>query len=153
MAPSSSRASGDGKDPIVLPLYEEQISVSKLESSSGHVRVSVATKQFEQRIDELLASEICEIERRQIDQPIDSTPKVREEGDTIIIPIVEEVLVVERRAVLKEEIRIRRLHKKERFEDRVLLRKQEAVITRIPAEAPAAGARPVSGANLLNQQE
>jgi stress response protein YsnF len=152
---ASESTSGDGKDPIVLPLYEEQIAVSKRQSSPGQVNVSVATKQFEQAIDELLASESYEIERTQFDQPIpvDSSigaaPTIREEGDTIIIPVIEEVLVIQRRAVVKEEIRIRRVHKKERFQDRVLLRRQEAVVTRLSAEAPAAQERLSSGADLF----
>jgi stress response protein YsnF len=58
-------------------------------------------------------------------------PSVRQEGDTIIIPIVEEVLHTERRLILKEEIKITRRQKTEQFHDRVTLRYQEAVITRV----------------------
>jgi hypothetical protein len=45
--------------------------------------------------------------------------------------VVEEIVVVERRLILKEEIHIRRLHVSERHQEAVILRKQEAVITRI----------------------
>jgi stress response protein YsnF len=45
--------------------------------------------------------------------------------------VVEESIVVERRLILKEEVRIRRLHIMERHQETVPLRKQEAVITRI----------------------
>jgi stress response protein YsnF len=63
---------------------------------------------------------------------------VREEGDTIIIPIVEEVLTIERRLVLKEEVRIRRIRETERYQERVTLRKQQAVVNRLPVENSAA---------------
>ena len=40
-------------------------------------------------------------------------PTIREEGDTIVIPIVEEMLVIERRLLLKEEVRVRRVRSME----------------------------------------
>jgi stress response protein YsnF len=41
-------------------------------------------------------------------------PQVQLEGETIVVPIVDEYLVVEHRLYLREEIRIRRLRKLER---------------------------------------
>jgi len=73
-------------------------------------------------------------------------PAVREEGDTIIVPIVEEVLVIERRLFLKEEVRIRRVRSTERHQESVIIRHQEAVVTRLPVEAPAPEASPTLGA-------
>ena len=96
-------------------------------------------------IDELLARETVEIERTPIGQHVDAMPAVREEDDTIVVPIVEEVLVVERRLFLKEEVRIRRVRSTERHQETVTLRHQEAVVTRLPVEAPATRESPVSG--------
>jgi Domain of unknown function (DUF2382) len=42
-----------------------------------------------------------------MNRPVNAAPPVREEGETTVISVVEEVLVVERRLVLKEEIRLR----------------------------------------------
>ena len=72
-----------------------------------------------------------EIERVPIGRQIEAIPPVRQEGDTTILSVVEETLVIERRLILKEEIHIRRLHVSERHQEAVILRKQEAVITRI----------------------
>jgi stress response protein YsnF len=47
--------------------------------------------------------------------------------------MIEEVLVVSRRLVLKEEIRVRLVQKKERSRQRVTLRKQELIVSRHPA--------------------
>ena len=57
-------------------------------------------------------------------------PSISQEGDTTIIPVVEEIVVVERRLVLKEEIRVRRVSTKEQHQETVVLREQEAVTTR-----------------------
>jgi stress response protein YsnF len=56
-----------------------------------------------------------------------------------VIPIVEEVLVVERRLFLKEEVRVRRVLSTQRHQESVTLRHNEAVVTRIPVETPAPG--------------
>ena len=66
-------------------------------------------------------------------------PEVRQEGDTTIIPIVEEILVVERRLVLKEEVHIRRVRTTEHHKEAVMLRYQEAVVTRHPSDTSDAG--------------
>jgi stress response protein YsnF len=92
------------------------------------------------------AREAVEIERTAIGRPVEAMPAVREEGDTIVVPIVEEVLVVERRLMLKEEVRIRRVRSTQRHQERVTLRHQEAVVTRVRAEQPGDGERAGGGA-------
>ena len=95
-------------------------------------------------MDELLAHETVEIDRTPIGRQIDAMPAVRDEGDTIVIPIVEEVLVIERRLLLKEEVQVRvwRVRSTERHQESVILRHHEAVVTHLPVEPPAAGAGP-----------
>lgn len=131
--------SGDPRE-IVVPLFTEEIAVSKRVETKGRVRVQRVTRQHQQLVDELLAREHVEIERIPVGKQVDSVPGVREEGDTIVIPIVEEILTMERRLVLKEEVRIRKIRETERYQESVTLRKQEAVVTRLPAEeSKAAG--------------
>jgi len=125
---------------VVLPLYEEQASIAKRRIVTGRVQVSRVTSEHEQLIDETLAREQVEIERTPIGKPVQALPSVREEGDTIVIPIVEEVLVVERRLILKEEVRVRRVRSNEAHRERVMLRRQQAVITRDPVEQSVATA-------------
>ena len=80
-------------------------------------------------------------------------PPVREEGDTIVVPIVEEVLVVERRLFLKEEVSIRRVRSTERHQETVTVRHQEAVVTRLPVESPATGQSPDSGEKVQQSNQ
>jgi uncharacterized protein (TIGR02271 family) len=115
-----------------IPLAAEEVAVSKHVVETGRVKITRVTHEREQLIDELLAREAVDIGRMPIGRPIDAMPAVREEGDTIIIPIVEEVLVVERRLFLKEEVHVRRVRTTERHQETVRLRHQEAVITRVP---------------------
>jgi uncharacterized protein (TIGR02271 family) len=122
----------------VIPLFEEELAVSKRVVPTSRVQVSRVTHSHEELVDELLSREQVEIERTPINKPIDVMPSVREEGDTIIVPVVEEVLKVERHMVLKEEVRIRRLKGTERYQERITLRKQEAVVNRLPIDETSA---------------
>jgi uncharacterized protein (TIGR02271 family) len=128
-------AISDDEGRVVVPLLNEELVITKEKRNTGQVRVTTVTRQREELVDELLARDQVEVDRVAVGQPIESIPSVREEGDTIVVPVVEEVLIVERRLVLKEELRIRRVRSTERHQERVTLRKQEAMVSRIPAES------------------
>jgi len=135
----------------VVPLFSEEISVSKRVVAKGRVQVSTVTREHEALVDEMLAREHVEVERIPINQEVAVMPVIREDGDTLVIPIVEEALIIQRRLVLKEEVRIRRIREMERHQERITLRKQEAAITRLPVEDSAAGGgQPL---NDLHQKE
>jgi uncharacterized protein (TIGR02271 family) len=143
----------DEADETVLPLLAEEVAVTKRVVETGRVQVARITHEREQLIDELLAQQTAEIERVRIGQPVETMPAVREEGDTIVIPIVEEMLVVERRLFLKEEVRVRRVRSTERHQESVTLRHHEAVVTRLPVEPPAAGEAAGIGGRVQQSKE
>jgi uncharacterized protein (TIGR02271 family) len=136
----------------VVPLLAEEVSVSKQTIETGRVQVSRVTHHREQLIDEVLARERVEVERIPVGRQIDVMPAVREEGETTVVPIVEEVLVVERRLFLKEEVRIRRVRTTEKHLETVSLRHQEAVVKRLPIETPAAGESAETGASVQSNK-
>ena len=137
-----SRTEDDKTGETVMPLLAEEIAVSKQVVETGRVQVARVTHEREQLIDELLAHETVEIDRIPIGRQVEAMPAIRDEGDIVVIPIVEEVLVVERRLLLKEEVRVRRVRSTERHQESVTLRYHEAVVTRLPVEPPAAGEGP-----------
>lgn len=123
-----------GAEELTLPLHAEEAAVSRRRVATAVVRVATVTHTREQRIDEQLTHERVEIERVPIGRYVEAVPPVKEEGDLTILPVVEEVVVVERRLLLREEVRIRRVRTTERHVETVQLREQDAVVTRIPAE-------------------
>ena len=114
-----------------FPLYAEDLTVSKRQIAGEMVQVGTVTRETESLVDEMLNHERVQIDRIPVGRQVDAVPPIRQEGDTTILPVVEETVVVERRLILTEEIHIRRLHVSERHQEAVILRKQEAVITRI----------------------
>ena len=114
-----------------FPLHAEELSVSRQQIAGDTVQVSIVTREGDGVVDEMLNHERVEIDRVPIGRPVDAIPPVRQEDETTILPVVEEIIVVQRRLILKEEVRIKRLHVSERHQEAVVLRKQEAVITRM----------------------
>src|SRR3954469_12945187 len=118
----------------VIPLLEETLRITKKRRETGRVRVAVTTGEETRLVEEVLRRRSVEVERVPIGRQVAEPPPVREEGDTLVIPVLEEVLVVERRLVLREEVRLR-LRTDERHETLpVTLRRQDARIERLPPD-------------------
>ncbi len=118
---------------IAIPLLGEEASVSRRTVDAGEVRVATVTRERAQLVDVDLTSERFEIEHVPINRTVEAVPPVRTKGDLAIMPVVEEIVVVERRLALKEEIHIRRVRDAMRHRESVTLRTQDAVITRVEA--------------------
>jgi uncharacterized protein (TIGR02271 family) len=118
---------------VVIPVVAEEIITGTRTIERERVRVSTHTEVRDVDLDAVHARDDVDIERVPIGRPIEAAPEIRVEGDTTVIPIVEEVVVMERRLVLREEIRItkRRVEKLERM--RVTLRRERAEVSRTPA--------------------
>jgi len=117
-----------------IPLIEEELVIGRKSVTTGKVRVSTRTDLVEESASLDLQQDSVEVTRVAIDRDIDEVPPVRTEGDVTIVPVVEEVLVVEKRLVLKEELHIRRQVTSERVDVPVTLRKQRAIVERIDSD-------------------
>ena len=124
------KAGDTGAAPVVLPLHREDLELSRRTVETGRVQISTTVKEREELVDQLLHSQGYAIERVAIGQRIASAPSVREEGDTLILPVIEEVLVVEKHLILREEIRIRRVATEERHQETVTLRSEDVSLSR-----------------------
>ena len=94
------------------------------------VRVEMVTREREHGVDETVFREDVEVERVPIGREISAPPEVVQTDDLTIIPVVEEVVIVTRKLFLKEEIHIKRFRTPVQHQETVVLRNQEAVVTR-----------------------
>ena len=94
------------------------------------VRVSTFVESFEEVVRESLKDETVEVTRVPINQPVTVLPEIRSENGLTIVPVLEEILVIEKQLVLKEEVHIRRNTSQQPFEVPVTIRKQRAVVER-----------------------
>jgi uncharacterized protein (TIGR02271 family) len=125
----------------VVRLHEEALDVSRETLTTGRVRVETVTSTRDEFVNEMVTTHEAQVERVPIGKFIDAAPPIHEDGDVTVIPLIEEVLVIERRLFLREEIRIRRFATTKLHQETVALRRQEAVIQREPTHD--AGALPI----------
>ena len=120
-------------DELVLPVVEEVLAVGRRSTPTGRVRVTTRTEEQPVVVRENLVRGTVEVERRAIGEEVLTVPPVRDEGDTIVVPVVREELVVTKRLILVEEVRLRRVASTEEFTQTVMLRRQHPVIERDPS--------------------
>jgi uncharacterized protein (TIGR02271 family) len=121
----------------LIPLAEERLRVEKREVERGRVVVRKRVETREELAEAVLQREELSVERVPLGVPVDAPPPVREEGDVLIVPVLEEQLVVQTRLVLKEELRITRHRRAEAFREPVRLRAEVAEVAREPGRDPA----------------
>lgn len=98
---------------VTVRRYEEVLEPSKRSVEAGTIAIHKRVETVPAEIDVEVGRDEIAVERVPLNRPIDAMPSVRQEGDTMIIPVVEEVLVTEKRLVLREEVRVTR---RQRFE-------------------------------------
>lgn len=121
----------------VLPLAAETLHVDTVRRETGRVRVDKRTVTHEELVEVPLRSESIEVERVPLGVVVDAPQPTRQEGDTIIIPIHEEVVVVETRLVVREELRLHLRRSSHGELRRERLRREVATVRRLPGDEPA----------------
>jgi len=123
----------DDNDQQRLALVEEEARIAKQEIVTGKVTVRTVSEDIQQIVREHLNQETVEVTRVPVNREIDKPPEVRTVDGVLIVPVLEERLVIEKRLVLAEELHIRRKLAREEVETPVTLRKQRAEVVREPA--------------------
>ncbi|WP_435017803.1 YsnF/AvaK domain-containing protein [Tundrisphaera sp. TA3] len=127
----TSEVGGRAGAEVVVPVVAESVEVGKRTVETGRVRIHKTVRTVEEVVDEPLVREEVDVERVPVGRVVEGPVGNRQEGDTLIVPILEEVLVVEKRLMLKEELRITRRKVEHRSPESVTLRVEEATVERI----------------------
>jgi uncharacterized protein (TIGR02271 family) len=126
-----------------IPVIRETLEVGKRTLETGRVRIVRRPVEEIHSVDTPWVRERVAIERVPVERIVDPDhpPKVREEGDVLVIPVLEEEIVLEKRLVLREELRVSRIREEARVVEDVVLRRDEVSIERIqnPAEPENGG--------------
>jgi uncharacterized protein (TIGR02271 family) len=128
---------GRPADEAVVPVVEETAVVRKERVVTETVRLRKRVREDEEVLDVPVQTEAIEVERVPVGRWLDAPAEVRREGDTTVYPVVEEVLVVEKRLRLVEEVRVTRRQETRRVQERVGLRREEVVVERDAAPRDA----------------
>jgi len=125
---------------VKIPVIEEVLTVGKSTVKSGGVRIIKTVSERDEVVDVPVTWESASVERVTVDRLLaadEPRPGPRTEGNTLIVPIFEEVLVVEKRLRVTEEIHIRRDSQTETVPQTVALRREEVRIEPLPITATA----------------
>lgn len=121
-----------------VPVIEEQLAVgTRTVDTGGGVRIHKTVSEQPVVIDEALLREEVEVRHVAVDRIVaaDEVPAARHEGDTLIIPILEEVLLLERRLRIKEELHITRHQRHQRHAETVMLKSEQVSVERFDGSA------------------
>jgi len=130
-----SHATPPSDDIRVLPVVEEILEVRQRRVETGRVRITKLVHEREEEVKAPRVREEVTIERVPLNRLVDAPVSMRQEGDTFIIPVLEEVVVTEKRLMVKEELRITKRRIEEHASQKVLLRREEIMVERLdPSE-------------------
>jgi uncharacterized protein (TIGR02271 family) len=117
--------------PYVVPVIEEVLNVTRRQEEIGRVRVQKSVRERTEIVDEPLLHDEVTVTRVPINRVIERPLDVRQDGETLIVPVLKEVLVVEKRLVLVEEVHITRHTVETHQPEEVTLRREEVMVERL----------------------
>jgi uncharacterized protein (TIGR02271 family) len=121
---------------LVVPIIAEELQLDVRSVERGRVRITKTVSEREEIVDEPLRTEDAVIERVAINRVVEVAPPVRYEGDVMVVSLVEEVIVIEKKLVLREELRVSKKTTETRKPQTVVLRREEANIEHLATNPP-----------------
>ncbi len=122
---------------VTIPVIAEELTVEKRVTEHGGVRVVKTVTSEDVVVREPTVRETASVERVPVNRLLaanEELPKARRDGDTMIIPLFEEVVVSEKRTRLVEELRITMTRTEELTEQTVTIRRE--TVSTEPLTAP-----------------
>ncbi len=115
----------------IIPVIKEHVEVSKKVIEKAKVRLSKRVNETVESYDVPLTEEEIVVKRVQKNELVDTPPAaLRYEGDVMIIPVLKEVAVIEKRIMLVEEIHVVKYKYNKTETQRVVVRNEEVNVVR-----------------------
>lgn len=113
-----------------VPVAAESLSVGTERIVTGTVRVVKTVETQDRAIDIPVSQDDVSVERVPVGRWVDEPVPIRQEGDTTIIPVLEEVVVIEKRLKLVEEVHVTKKPVEKRATGTVALRRDNVTVER-----------------------
>jgi len=121
----------DETETTIIPVIAEQAVITKRQVQGGGVRISKVVHEREETVHTSLAHQETDVTRVPVGEFVSEPEQTRQEGDTLIVPVYEEVLVVEKRLRLRERLLITKRLVETDQDEQVVLRAEEAIVERL----------------------
>lgn len=115
---------------LMIPVVEESPVVDKRLVERDRVRLRSEITRREEPVKVALLADELKVERVPIGRVAERVEPPRQEGDAYVMPVYEEILVVEKRLILKEEVRVTRVRRERLHEEKVELRRADVRVQR-----------------------
>lgn len=120
-----------------IPVIEEQAIFSTRAYEASRVRLVKRVDEIDETVDVPTREGVVDVERIKRGDWIDEMPSVRREDDKLIVPVVEEVVVVQKRLRLREEVHVTMRTETTTQRETVRLRKERVEVERIDLQNSA----------------
>lgn len=127
------------ENPRILPVIEERVVIRREVVATGQVRLTRHVHEAAEEVRVPLQHDEVQVERVAINQTLPAgaeTPAIRYEGETMIIPVLREVAVVEKRLLLVEELRVTKREVTTQHTEQLQLRREEISVEHLPQPVP-----------------
>lgn len=117
-----------GDNEAVIPVISEEVHAHAVPAQTGGVRVIKRPYTHDEMVELELRKSRVEVKRVKTNRVVDGPQPVRHEGSTTIVPIVSEIVKIEKQFVVTEEIYITQREEGDTFRQNVNLYSEEARI-------------------------
>ncbi len=122
------------EEDVVVPVFAEELHAGAVPVETGGVRVTKHVETHEEILAQELRKTHVEVKRVKTDRVVDGPQAVRRAGNTLIVPVVSEVLRIEKQWVVTEEIHITETEERNTVEQRVQVNREVPEIERLDAQ-------------------
>lgn len=121
---------------LIVPVIEEQLKIDKKIIETGKVQIKKVVHEETDSYTVPYVEEQVNIERISKNIFVDEVPPaIRYEDDVMIISVLQEVAVIEKKMMLVEEVRVTKIKTQRKETHEVVLKKEEIEITRSSADS------------------
>jgi len=121
----------DKEKELVVPIIREEAVADAVPVVTGGVRVTKRVESHDEIVEQALRKSHVEVKRVKTERVVNGPQPVRREGNTLIVPVVSEVLRVEKQWVVTEEIHLTELQAQETVQNKVTVNAERADVERI----------------------
>jgi uncharacterized protein (TIGR02271 family) len=130
---------------VVIPVVHEQLQADAVPVVRGGVRVTKRVESEDEIVEQELRKSHVDVKRVKTNRVVDGPQPVRRAGNTLIVPVVSEVLRIEKQWVVTEEIHIIERQEKETVQNKVTLNHEQAQIERLDSAGDVVSVVPEAG--------
>lgn len=136
---------------VVIPVIREEPYAETVPVTTGGVRVTKRLDTHDEIIEQALRKTHVEVRRVKTERVVDGPQPATRIGNTLIIPVVSEVLKIQKQWVVTEEIHITETEAQETVQNRVTLTGEKPEIERIDSSGNVVG--PMEESNMTPDQD